>query len=110
MIPKVPVSSYFNQTVVLYNSSVVTSKAVNLKVRWEDETKEIVDENATYIPVNAVVSTTLLIYFNDTDLGYYFVKDGKYFDVKVRKMVPKLDGTVDYYSYGVAESLAPVYI
>lgn len=107
MIPKVPVSSYFNQLVILNNYSVLGA-AIPLWVRWEDETKEIVDENATYIPVNAIVSTTLLFYFNDTDLSYYFIKDGKYFDVKVRKMVPKLNGTPDYYSYGVAEGVAPV--
>ena len=55
------ISFYLNTPVVLsdsnseyYGTAPYFSTAINLMVRWEDHTKEIVGLNETYEPINAV--------------------------------------------------------
>ena len=102
------ISFYLNTPVVLsdsnseyYGTAPYFSTAVNLMVRWEDLTKEIVGLAETYEPINAVVSTDVFIDFDLTYKLRFFIKEGKPYWIKQVKIVPNLDGGIDYYQYFV---------
>lgn len=102
------ISFYLNTPVVLtdsnseyYGTSPYYSTSVNLMVRWEDLTKEIVGLNETYEPINAVVSSEAFIDFDLTYKKRFFIKEGKPYWIKQMKIVPNLDGGIDYYQYFV---------
>ena len=103
------ISFYLNTPVTLtdsvtefYSTAPLYSTSVNLMVRWEDATKEIVGLNETYEPVNAIVSCERFIAFNivGTQLRF-FIKQGVPYWIKQMKVVPNLDGGIDYYQYFV---------
>ena len=102
------ISFYLNTSVVLtdsnseyYGAAPYYSTAVNLMVRWEDLTKEIVGLTETYEPINAVVSSEAFIDFDLTYKLRFFIKEGKSYWIKQIKVVPNLDGGIDYYQYFV---------
>ena len=102
------ISFYLNTPVVLtdtadpYSYSPLYSTSINLNVRWEDATKEIVGLLETYEPITAVVSSERYIEFNTSGtMTRLFVKDGKPYWIKQMKIVPNLDGGIDYYQYFV---------
>ena len=103
------ISFYLNTPVVLTDSASekwsappLYSTSINLMVRWEDVTKEIVGLLETYEPITAVVSSERFIAFDIIGIqSRYFVKDGAFYWIKQMKIVPNLDGGVDYYQYFV---------
>jgi|GEM_PF-2395368 len=103
------ISFYLNTPVVLtdsaseyYSAAPYYSTAINLMVRWEDATKEIVGLLETYEPITAVVSSERFIAFDTAGIQLrFFIKEGMPYWIKQMKIVPNLDGGIDYYQYFV---------
>ena len=103
------ISFYLNTPVVLtdssneyYSAARYYSTSINLNVRWEDATKEIVGLLETYEPITAVVSSERFIGFDTAGIQLrFFIKQGVPYWIKQMKIVPNLDGGIDYYQYFV---------